>query len=302
MTSTFPEHEQPPNTRIFALSALGSLALHGLIILGLAKMPNVVAVKDDPDDIPTVKVSLLPTSEVSPTPPISEPSFQPRTAIPKAQPLPIPQSPPQRSQPSVPPIQAHLTPSAPKIPAPLPPLPSTKPILKDTRALQAIKARTLMKMRVPAPSRHTASSLPMMNPRSDAEKRVLPPIPKIRESHSTSPSLPAPPVFSTPQILTAPASGQAKPSMTRPTILSSTKPVYPRVARESGWEGTVIVRTLIDANGRPSQANIQQGCGHPILDQAAQDAIMTWTFQPAKDGNIPIPKWVDIPIKFDLKS
>jgi TonB family protein len=38
------------------------------------------------------------------------------------------------------------------------------------------------------------------------------------------------------------------------------------------------------------------------LDLAAQEAIKSWKFQPAKDGNIPIPKWVDIPIKFDLNS
>jgi len=74
------------------------------------------------------------------------------------------------------------------------------------------------------------------------------------------------------------------------------------VARESGWEGTVIVRTLIDTNGLPNQVKIRKSCGHPTLDQAAQKAVKSWTFQPAKDGNIPITKWVDIPIKFDLNS
>jgi protein TonB len=74
------------------------------------------------------------------------------------------------------------------------------------------------------------------------------------------------------------------------------------MARESGWEGTVIVRTLIDTNGIPNQVKIRKSSGHPTLDQAAQKAVKSWTFQPAKDGNIPITKWVDIPIKFDLNS
>jgi len=74
------------------------------------------------------------------------------------------------------------------------------------------------------------------------------------------------------------------------------------VARESGWEGTVIVRTLIDTNGEPSQVNVRKSSGYPTLDQAGQEAVKSWTFQPAKDGNIPIRKWVDIPIKFDLNS
>jgi protein TonB len=74
------------------------------------------------------------------------------------------------------------------------------------------------------------------------------------------------------------------------------------MARESGWEGTVIVRTFIDTNGVPNQVTIRKSSGHPTLDQAAQEAVKIWTFQPAKDGNIPITKWVDIPIKFDLNS
>jgi protein TonB len=52
----------------------------------------------------------------------------------------------------------------------------------------------------------------------------------------------------------------------------------------------------------PNQVNIHKSCGYPTLDQAAQDAVKRWAFRPAKDGNIPITKWVDIPIKFDLTS
>lgn len=89
---------------------------------------------------------------------------------------------------------------------------------------------------------------------------------------------------------------------TKPKIVASSKPLYPRVARESGWEGTVIVRTLITADGAPSQVEIRKSCGHETLDLAAQEAIKNWKFQPAKDGNIPIAKWVDIPVKFDLNS
>src|SRR5690606_34378435 len=99
---------------------------------------------------------------------------------------------------------------------------------------------------------------------------------------------------------TPPAS--AGSSTTSPAIVSSSKPLYPRVARESGWEGTVIVRTLITIDGIPSQVEIRKSCGHESLDHAAQEAIKSWKFEPAKDGNIPIAKWVDIPIKFDLNS
>lgn len=89
---------------------------------------------------------------------------------------------------------------------------------------------------------------------------------------------------------------------TKPLIVSATKPSYPRVAYESGWEGAVIVRALIATDGVPSQVEIKKSSGHEALDLAAQEAIKSWKFQPAKDGNILIAKWVDIPIKFDLNS
>lgn len=88
--------------------------------------------------------------------------------------------------------------------------------------------------------------------------------------------------------------------MSRPTILSSPKPTYPRVARKSGWEGTVVLRMLVDESGKPKRIHIRQSSGYQILDRSARETAQRWKFMPAKDGNIPVAKWVDIPIKFDL--
>jgi protein TonB len=187
-------------------------------------------------------------------------------------------------------------------PSPLTPPEQAKPILQDTRASQAMKAREMMKMRMPGQARHTSPSLPIVNTRANSKNRTLPPMPTIRKKHSATRSLPAPPSLATPQTLIATPPTHTGSTMTRPTIITSSRPVYPRVARESGWEGTVIVRTRIDTNGIPSQVNIRKSCGHPTLDRAAQDAVKRWAFRPAKDGNIPITKWVDIPIKFNLNS
>jgi protein TonB len=165
-----------------------------------------------------------------------------------------------------------------------------------------MKAREMMKMRLPTQAQQTSPTLPTMSRRTNTENGALPPLPSITKEHSAARSLPAPPTLTTPRTLTATPPAQTGTTMTRPTIISSSKPVYPRVARESGWEGTVIVRTLIDTDGIPSQVTIHKSCGQPTLDQAAQDAVKSWIFQPAKDGNIPIAKWVDIPINFDLNS
>ena len=297
MTSTFPEPYS--DIRIFVLSALGSLLLHGLLMASLAYMPQSTIAKDEP---PTVQVRLLPSPEGLQTPQFPSPTQQPRTAMRETPPPPMPPTQPNQSQPPAPPLQTAMAPSPPVEPSPLtPPIPA-KPVLQDTRAAQVMKARGMMKMRVPTQAQQTSPSLPTKSSRTNSENRILPPLPMVRNDRAAARSLPAPPMLARPRTLTATPPAHTGTTMTRPTILSSSKPVYPRVARESGWEGTVIIRTLIDTDGIPSQVSIRKSCGHPTLDQAAQYAVKSWIFQPAKDGNIPIAKWVDIPINFDLNS
>lgn len=291
--------DQGSDTRIFFLSALGSILLHGLLMAGLANMPQTTIEKDE---LPTVQVNLVASPKVPQTPTTETPTPpQPQVAKPDAPLPPMPLTRPQRSQPTVAPLQASLTPTPPVKRALTPPAPA-KPILQDTRASQALQSRKMMKMRVPIQTQQATPSLPTKTTRTNSQHRVVPPLPTMRKERLAARSLPIPPTLTTPQTIRATPPAETGSAVTRPTIITSSRPAYPRVARESGWEGTVIVRTLIDTNGKPSQITIRKSCGHPTLDQAAQDAIQRWKFQPAKDGNIPITKWVDIPVKFDLNS
>ncbi len=76
--------------------------------------------------------------------------------------------------------------------------------------------------------------------------------------------------------------------------------VYPEVARKAGIEGQVIVRVLVDKNGKPKQAVIQHSDSQ-MLDQSAKDAVMKSVFTPAIQNGQPITCWVSIPIKFRLR-
>lgn len=89
---------------------------------------------------------------------------------------------------------------------------------------------------------------------------------------------------------------------TRTKILFTIPPVYPRIARESGWEGTVLVRVLVQTDGRPGSVRVRKSSGHAILDDAAIETVKKWRFIPAKDGNIPIRSVVEIPIHFALRK
>jgi protein TonB len=44
---------------------------------------------------------------------------------------------------------------------------------------------------------------------------------------------------------------------------------YPRAAIDNNWEGDVIVRMAVGANGRLSELTIQSSSGHAVLDQQA---------------------------------
>ena len=78
------------------------------------------------------------------------------------------------------------------------------------------------------------------------------------------------------------------------------RPPYPQFAREQGWEGTVILRIRVDQLGSVDSVKTQKSSGFPILDESAIQSVKSWRFEPAKDGEFPIPVTVDLPIRFDL--
>ncbi|KAA8735385.1 energy transducer TonB [Acinetobacter qingfengensis] len=82
--------------------------------------------------------------------------------------------------------------------------------------------------------------------------------------------------------------------------LSNPTPDYPEVALDRGWEGSVMLRVKVAANGSPLSVSIKQGSGKKVLDDAAIRTVKRWKFSPAKRGSTPIEGWVDVPINFKL--
>jgi protein TonB len=80
------------------------------------------------------------------------------------------------------------------------------------------------------------------------------------------------------------------------------RPEYPRTAREAGWEGTVLLRVEILADGKAGIVSVDQTSGHAILDHAALSTVQQWRFSPAMDGNFPIKSVVHLPVRFDLRA
>jgi protein TonB len=84
-----------------------------------------------------------------------------------------------------------------------------------------------------------------------------------------------------------------------PEVLTRAAPVYPEAARKARIEGTVVVRGLVDRDGRVRDVRVTKSI--PGLDQAAEDCVRQWTFKPAMAKGSPVAVWVAIPVKFTLR-
>ena len=76
---------------------------------------------------------------------------------------------------------------------------------------------------------------------------------------------------------------------------------YPKLAKEAGVEGRVIVKALIDANGKVRKTLVEY-TDNSLLNQAAIDAIKNYkNFTPAIQNNKPVMVWISIPLRFKLR-
>ncbi|MFM9948444.1 MAG: energy transducer TonB [Saprospiraceae bacterium] len=77
---------------------------------------------------------------------------------------------------------------------------------------------------------------------------------------------------------------------------------YPSMARETGIEGTVVVKFVVDEVGNVSQATAVRGIGGGC-DQEALRVVNTLSgkWKPGKQRGRPVKVWFTLPVKFKLQ-
>jgi len=85
-----------------------------------------------------------------------------------------------------------------------------------------------------------------------------------------------------------------------PAYLRNPAPLYPLIARQSGWQGVVYVKVLVSLEGKAAQVIVERSSGHAVLDESAAGTIRGWQFLPARIGNVRLSSWVVIPVRFQL--
>jgi protein TonB len=86
-----------------------------------------------------------------------------------------------------------------------------------------------------------------------------------------------------------------------PLYKQNEPPLYPLKARRLGYEGIVMLKVLIDDNGRVDDLRVLKSSGHRVLDRAALSAVKKWLFEPGTKNGVKKKMWVKIPVRFDLK-
>lgn len=171
--------------------------------------------------------------------------------------------------------------------------------------------RTAMAMPTPTPTPSTPQQNPAQPsaattvaaapaPAAEATAAAQSPSPTIAAAQSPAPMLAATPSASAAPPTTRAITHQHMAGHIDAKYLHTPKPDYPPAARRRGLEGTVLIRVLISPDGIPGEARLLGPSGTDVLDQAALAAVLRWRFTPAREGNLAIEHWVDIPITFRL--
>jgi protein TonB len=84
-----------------------------------------------------------------------------------------------------------------------------------------------------------------------------------------------------------------------PIKVTNVPPTYPELARQTRIEDIVILETVIDESGNVTSARVLRG--HPLLNQAALDAVQRWKFTPARLNDEAIPVVMTVTVQFRLQ-
>lgn len=84
--------------------------------------------------------------------------------------------------------------------------------------------------------------------------------------------------------------------------LNNPPPEYPRISRQRGEQGRVLVRALIGVDGVAQKVELGQSSGYDRLDHAALAAVARWRFVPGKRHGMPQSMWFGVPVSFCLAA
>ena len=99
-----------------------------------------------------------------------------------------------------------------------------------------------------------------------------------------------------------PVTAVVPPMVESVEYIRAAPPVYPKESQNRREHGTVVLRVLVDAQGRPAQIQVEHSSGFERLDTAARKAVEKFLFRPYEVNGVAQPAQVLIPIGFDRRA
>jgi protein TonB len=175
--------------------------------------------------------------------------------------------------------------------------PAPRPAVAVERAPHAAMANIVAAHPLSTPSYEPRGIAPDVGP-------VTPPavdVEHIGVSGSMGPGIPFSIGNALPVIVPPPAI-HARPArisrMMEGNLVHRVQPVYPILARQARMQGSVVLRAVIDREGRIEK--LQALSGPPVLEQAAIEAVQQWGYKPYLLDGEPIEVETQITVNFTL--
>jgi TonB family protein len=93
------------------------------------------------------------------------------------------------------------------------------------------------------------------------------------------------------------------PGITNPVVVSEKKPSYTAAAMRQQIQGRVVLETVIDAEGKPTNIRVARSLDPTYgLDANAIKALEGWRFKPATREGKPVPVQVSVELTFRLRD
>lgn len=167
-------------------------------------------------------------------------------------------------------------------PAPAP-LPTPKPSVAKPKTVPVVKQAPK-----PLPKPTVPTSEPA--PQQQAEDTPAPALPSTAPPAATAPSAAPAAAIPAPPKLVSGVEYIRKPN-----------PIYPPLAKRMGEEGKVVLRVLVNENGRPERVEIQKSSGSSRLDEAAKQGALDALFKPYMENGKPVAVYAIVPIDFSIQ-
>jgi protein TonB len=100
----------------------------------------------------------------------------------------------------------------------------------------------------------------------------------------------------------SPGGSRGESVIAKPHYRSNPRPDYPTQSLRQREEGVALLSVEVGSDGRSGEIALKQSSGHPLLDQAAIQAVRRWMFEPARVDGRAVSSWAVVPVRFSLMN